>query len=373
MCYTKAHWKMFAFGGLLKLVGDLATLVGPISITFIFDYIQRNLNAPTTSPSALASPGVVDNGNNSFFHIRNMTQANEVHASNALQSTMVVALPPPPALTPMINGNTEIYYPTWTDFVSNGWVMALVVLCASLAQGTLSQSSTHIVNMIGIRLRSSLQSLVYRKTLLISSSCFFSTNEKTDGAHHVGHTNDGAHMYYATDDNCERNCDVGNVNGTNSSDNNRKTSSSVTIDAIETDDDNSGTKDSVAVETDAIAKDTNSTLIDTGTIANLMSEDALNVMSFFWIAHYVWAIPLKVCSNRRYTCAPTTFHPHEWNLSTMHSAFNALAIQQTHEWKLNGQLNYFIRIFVACVPFTGVNGIRYPWNGKQLAAQAKTI
>lgn len=322
MCYTKAHWKMFAFGGVLKLVGDLATLVGPISITFIFDYIQRNLNAPSASPSAFVSPGVVDNGNNSFFPIRNMTQANEVNASNALQSTMAVAwpLPPPPASTPMINGNTEIYYPTWTDFVSNGWVMALVVLCASLAQGTLSQSSTHIVNMIGIRLRSSLQSLVYRKTLLISSSCFFSTDEKTDGAHHVGHTNNGAHMYYATDDNCERNCDVGNDNDTIGSTNNRKTSSSVTIDAIETSDDNKRTKDSVAVETDAIAKDTNSTLIDTGTIANLMSEDALNVMSFFWIAHYVWAIPLKVCSNRRYTCAQTPSNPHSTRMECIDDA-----------------------------------------------------
>lgn len=33
---------------------------------------------------------------------------------------------------------------------------------------------------------------------------------------------------------------------------------------------------------------------DMGTITNLMSEDAYNVMSFFWIGHYVWAIPLKV-------------------------------------------------------------------------------
>lgn len=33
---------------------------------------------------------------------------------------------------------------------------------------------------------------------------------------------------------------------------------------------------------------------DTGSIANLMSEDALNIMSFFWIGHYVWAIPLKI-------------------------------------------------------------------------------
>lgn len=281
MCYTKTHWRMFAFGGLLKLLGDLATLVGPISITLIFEYIQRNLNAASSMVSMTLAPDVaatavttIDNSNNSLSHMHNVTQA-----TNALlsPSSMVVASPP------MINENTEIYYPTWTDFVSNGWIMALVVLCASLAQGTLSQSSTHIVNMIGIRLRGSLQSLVYRKTLLISSSCFFARTENTNGMQ-TGHTNDGARMHYPTDDNCTRNCDGGN-------DNNGKTSTDSASDGIEC------TQDSVAVEaTPANAKDatTDSTVIDTGTIANLMSEDALNVMSFFWIAHYVWAIPLKV-------------------------------------------------------------------------------
>lgn len=33
---------------------------------------------------------------------------------------------------------------------------------------------------------------------------------------------------------------------------------------------------------------------DIGTLTNLMAEDAYNVMSFFWIGHYTWAIPLKV-------------------------------------------------------------------------------
>lgn len=31
-----------------------------------------------------------------------------------------------------------------------------------------------------------------------------------------------------------------------------------------------------------------------GTITNLMSDDSLNIMTFFWICHYVWSIPLKV-------------------------------------------------------------------------------
>lgn len=285
MCYTRAHWRMFAFGGLLKLVGDLATLVGPISITLIFEYIQRNLNAASSTISmATASHGAtaVDNSRHSLYHIHNMTQTNPVNESNGLLSSSSGAVAAPPTLTPMINENTEIYYPTWTDFVSNGWVMAAVVLCTSLAQGTLSQASTHIVNMIGIRLRSSLQSLVYRKTLLISSSCFFANSgnsNRTNG----GHTNDGAHMHHATADNCASNCDDGNDN-----DSTTKTSTNNGNDNGEC------TKDSAATAEAANARYTNPTFIDTGTIANLMSEDALNVMSFFWIAHYVWAIPLKV-------------------------------------------------------------------------------
>lgn len=33
---------------------------------------------------------------------------------------------------------------------------------------------------------------------------------------------------------------------------------------------------------------------DIGTLTNLISEDVYNVMSFLWIGHYTWAIPLKV-------------------------------------------------------------------------------
>lgn len=33
---------------------------------------------------------------------------------------------------------------------------------------------------------------------------------------------------------------------------------------------------------------------DFGRITNLMAEDTYNIMSFVWICHYVWAIPVKV-------------------------------------------------------------------------------
>jgi ABC-type multidrug transport system fused ATPase/permease subunit len=36
-----------------------------------------------------------------------------------------------------------------------------------------------------------------------------------------------------------------------------------------------------------------------GTITNLMSDDSLNIMTFFWICHYVWSIPLKVRAHNK--------------------------------------------------------------------------
>ena len=53
------------YGGLIKLLGDLAALVGPISITRIVEYIQRNLSAPlllTTANVAAAAISSAQNG-----------------------------------------------------------------------------------------------------------------------------------------------------------------------------------------------------------------------------------------------------------------------------------------------------------------------
>lgn len=44
----------------------------------------------------------------------------------------------------------------------------------------------------------------------------------------------------------------------------------------------------------SVASEHGGATTDAGTITNLMSDDAFNVMSFVKIAHYVWAIPLKV-------------------------------------------------------------------------------
>jgi len=185
-------------GGILKLIGDITALVGPLSITQIVEYIE-NLNNTT-----------VETTTNDDDDRKNLIIINNKH-----------------------------YYPTWHDFLTNGWIISVIVLISSIAQGTCSQASTHIVNMVGIRLKTAIQGLVYRKTLLTSIYCLNNeTNEKI------------------------------NLQQDKQDDKQQQQQQHQTQQKNET--------------------------IDAGQMTNLMSEDAFNIMSFFWIAHYIWAIPLKV-------------------------------------------------------------------------------
>ncbi len=184
-------------------------LVGPLSISYIVDYIDK-INITNSSTDTTVNNNTISQQN--------------------------------PKINFIMNENSQIYYLGWCDFIENGWIMGMLVLIASLAQASFSQASTHIVNMVGIRLRTSIQGLIYRKTLLISSSCFFGGN----GGNKIDN-NDSCHII-----------------------------------------------ESVGGKRPHEKLPEKQSVFDIGTITNLMSEDALNVMSFVWIAHYVWAIPLKV-------------------------------------------------------------------------------
>lgn len=254
---------MFIYGGLLKLVGDLTALVGPISITQIVEYIQINLNASLSAPPPTPSSQSFSLSNDDYVSHKSAINFYNNYNSTALndrkqyQTNDYADLSSPDTEFTTINEYTGIYYPNWVDFIGNGWIMAMLVLYATLTQGSLSQASTHIVNMIGIRLRTSLQSLVYRKTLLISTSCFFDNTAKQDS------------------------------NTSNNGLNEIKTTTATT--------ETKATTTPMANTSSSEKQPQPQPIFDTGTITNLMSEDALNIMSFFWIAHYVWAIPLKVC------------------------------------------------------------------------------
>ncbi|XP_042213487.1 ATP-binding cassette sub-family C member 9-like isoform X2 [Homarus americanus] len=131
---------------------------------------------------------------------------------------------------------SELYYVGWKEVLRNGWVVAVVALVAALAQSTFSQASSHLVAMEGIHVKAALQAMIYRKSLRLSSR----TLAEDPPAATESTTTDG------------------NPKGVKVS--------------------GGGTRGSV----------------DAGSVINLSSEDADNLMTFFMHCHYIWAIPLKV-------------------------------------------------------------------------------
>lgn len=159
---------MFALGGILKLFGDLFALIGPLAIQQIVQYIEglyaqaraqverggldANPNAATDAVDVPVDAPVdvpiyydnddvdVDNGGGPFGLAIGVGQ----HC-------------------------VRIYYASWSDLLTNGWSIAWLVLLAALAQAALSQASTHVLNMTGIRIKTSLQGLIYRKSLLLNA------------------------------------------------------------------------------------------------------------------------------------------------------------------------------------------------------------
>ncbi|XP_073824005.1 sulfonylurea receptor [Musca autumnalis] len=219
------------------------------------------------------------------------------------------------------DSEVEIYYATWSDLVTNGWCIAWLVLLAALAQGALSQASTHILNMTGIRIKTSLQGLIYRKTLLLNSA-YIETNSSNTSSHNTDiitnssssnlanskdqptrhndlqQSNDN---HYKSENGVNSNCNRTNATTTKTTTTTTKTTTRSDNNRL-IDDTTNGEDIHLPTITTTPLKDNNNvvksndnnSLNDIGAITNLMSEDTLNIMSFFWIAHYVWAIPLKI-------------------------------------------------------------------------------
>lgn len=174
-CYFRTHRKLICLGGLLKLISDCLILVGPVSISFILNYLSTI--ATSAKEEVVVVKETTENGT---------------------------------------NYDTENYV-QWNDFEANGYFWAFLIFASICAQSVVSQCSTHIANMVGISIRNSLQGLIYRKALSIS--------------------------IWRTED-----------------------------------------KKGETVEQS----------MDDGNFTNLMVNDSFNVMSFFWIIHLIWAIPLKI-------------------------------------------------------------------------------
>lgn len=160
---------MFALGGILKLCGDLFALIGPLAIQQIVQYIEE-LYAQARSQVEQGALGL---------------DANPNAATDAADAADTVDVPVyydnddvdvdngggPFGLAIGVGQHcVRIYFASWSDLLTNGWSIAWLVLLAALAQAALSQASTHVLNMTGIRIKTSLQGLIYRKSLLLNAA-----------------------------------------------------------------------------------------------------------------------------------------------------------------------------------------------------------
>lgn len=136
--------------------------------------------------------------------------------------------------------NFQVSHITWMEFLQNGYIMAVVVLLMVLGQGTLSQNSTHIINVAGIRLKNALHVIYLTVTIanlargLCSDYLVFSL-----------------FMFQ-------------------------------------------GIIYQKLLKIQKIYLKEQNTCDNVGYVTNLITEDTYNIMSCFWIGNYIWAIPLKV-------------------------------------------------------------------------------
>lgn len=186
---------MFALGGILKLCGDLFALIGPLAIQQIVQYIEGLYAQARAQVAEAGGAGFGANPNAATDAVDvdvNGIAADAADADNPVyydnDDVDVDNGGGPFGLAIGIGQHSvRIYYASWSDLLTNGWSIAWLVLLAALAQAALSQASTHVLNMTGIRIKTSLQGLIYRKSLLLNAgSAGFGGADAADGGAGAG-------------------------------------------------------------------------------------------------------------------------------------------------------------------------------------------
>ena len=116
----RMNWQLMALAGMSRLLADAFSLVGAISIKLL---VQSMTSSNST---AECFDGVLDNDN--------------------------------------IDGDVD----AGDDFFSDARVVATLILLSGIFQGVFSQTSTHLLTVAGTRAMTSLQVIVYSKTLRLS-------------------------------------------------------------------------------------------------------------------------------------------------------------------------------------------------------------
>ncbi|CAB3242093.1 unnamed protein product [Arctia plantaginis] len=108
-CYIRKIWPNFYIAGILKLFGDMISVVPPLGLAIIIQYIDGPVK--------------------------------------------------------IYDHSTQV---TVDEYLSNGYVMLLIVTLALISQAFLSQNSTHLVTVEGTRLKTALQTMVYDKCMRLA-------------------------------------------------------------------------------------------------------------------------------------------------------------------------------------------------------------
>lgn len=126
-CFWKRIWLAFAASGALKLLGDATTLIGPMAISKIIDYASDLQNSTMLNENF--SWKVPSRPLNYFIY-----NISICHLKDFIQGAM-----------------------TFSQILKNGYFLGILVFFATILQSTISQASTHMLCVEGIRLRTALQ------------------------------------------------------------------------------------------------------------------------------------------------------------------------------------------------------------------------
>ncbi|GFR90705.1 ATP-binding cassette transporter sub-family C member 9 [Elysia marginata] len=136
----RASWPMLLLSGFFRLIGDCLAFVGPLLIDRIVNYAYEVQEEDYSSGSSLSA-------------------ANDTTTIKPVKAETFVTI---------------------DDFFRNGYVLSVVLFLASVLQHTLLQNHHFVVIREGIRARTAVQTMVFSKTLKLS------TLELNNGTHTVG-------------------------------------------------------------------------------------------------------------------------------------------------------------------------------------------
>ncbi|CAG2252267.1 ABCC9 [Mytilus edulis] len=142
--YLRAFWPILALAGLLRLFGDMLAFVGPWCVEHVVAYAyketkSRDLPVPLLTNQNASLYGYQDNLSNNFTFILNQ-----------MNSTQIT------------------YYVTISDFFKNGYILCFVLFIGTSIQLTINQLQVYFVIRQGIRVKTALQTIIYKKSLTIS-------------------------------------------------------------------------------------------------------------------------------------------------------------------------------------------------------------